>query len=133
MDEAEEEIRSQTGLQVQSDTVSQLERVTCEFREDFEHERSRRLGLVDNVTRLSSERERDRSHFTIAQLENKWTQRSLRDELVEARQDISRLRGEISELQTRADSQHREHKYILEMLERKGFLHRKKSRTSDKV
>ena len=83
------------------------------------------MDLVDNVTRLSSERERDRSDFAFAQLENERTQRSLRDELVEARQDISRLRGEISGLQTRADSQHREHKYLLEMLERKGFLHRK--------
>ena len=70
MDEAEEETRSQTGLQAQYDTVSQLERVTCELREDLEHERSRRLGLVDNVTRLSSERERDRSDFALAQLEN---------------------------------------------------------------
>ena len=133
MHEAEEETRSQTGLQVQSDTVSQLERVTCELREDLEHERSRRLDLVDNVTRLSSERERDRSDFAFAHLENKRAQHSLRDELVEARQDISRLRGEISELQTRADSQHREHKYLLEMLECKGFLHRKKFRTVDKV
>ena len=115
------------GLQAQSDTVSQLERVTCELREDIEHERSRSLGLIDNVTRLSSERERDRSDFAFAQLENERIQRSLRDEIVEARQDISRLRGEISELQTRADSQHREHKYLLEMLERKGFLHRKNS------
>ena len=133
MDEAEEETRSQKGLQAQSDTVSQLERVTCELYEDLEHERSRRLGLVDNVTRLSSERERDRSDFAFAQHENEWTQRSLLDELVEARQDISRLRGEISELQARAGSQHREQKYLLEMLERKGFLHRKKSRTGDKV
>ena len=114
MDEAEEETRSQTGLQVQSDTVSQLERVTCELREDLEHEKSRRLGLVDNVTRLSSERERDRSDFASAQIENERNQRSLRDEIVEARQ-------------------HREHKYLLEMLERKGFLYWKKSRTGDKV
>uniref|UniRef100_M4BAD5 Uncharacterized protein n=1 Tax=Hyaloperonospora arabidopsidis (strain Emoy2) TaxID=559515 RepID=M4BAD5_HYAAE len=133
MDEAAEETRSQTGLQAQSDTVIQIERVTCELREDLEHERSRRLGLVDNVTHFSSERERDRSDFAFAQLENERTQRSLRDELVKARQDISRLRGEISELQTRADSQHREHKHLLEMLESKGFLHRKKSRTGDKV
>uniref|UniRef100_M4BWX9 RxLR effector candidate protein n=1 Tax=Hyaloperonospora arabidopsidis (strain Emoy2) TaxID=559515 RepID=M4BWX9_HYAAE len=131
MDEAEEETRPQTGLQVQSDTVSLLKRVTCELREDLEHERSRRLGLVDNVTRLSSEKERDRSDLAFAQLENERTQRSLRDELVEARQDISRLYGEIYELQTRADSQHREHKYLLEMLERREFLHRKKSRTGD--
>uniref|UniRef100_M4BAE3 Uncharacterized protein n=1 Tax=Hyaloperonospora arabidopsidis (strain Emoy2) TaxID=559515 RepID=M4BAE3_HYAAE len=56
----EEETHSQTGLQVQSDTVSQLERVTCELRENIEHERIRRSVLVDNVTRLFSERERDR-------------------------------------------------------------------------
>uniref|UniRef100_M4C285 Uncharacterized protein n=1 Tax=Hyaloperonospora arabidopsidis (strain Emoy2) TaxID=559515 RepID=M4C285_HYAAE len=56
-------------------------------------------------------------------------QRSLRDELMEARTDISRLHGEISEVQIRAESQHREHKYLLKMPERKGFLHRKKPRT----
>ena len=111
--------------------MSQLERVTCKLREDIEHERIRRLGLVDDVTRLFSERESDRSNFAFAQLENERTQRSLRDELVEALPDISRLRGEISKLQTRADGQHREHKCLLEMLESKGFLHRKKSRTSD--
>ena len=93
MDEAEEETRSQTGLQVQSDTVSQLERVTCELRADLEHEKSRRLGLVDNVTRLSLERERDRYDFAFAELENERAQRYLRYELVEARQDISRLAG----------------------------------------
>ena len=60
MDEAEEETCSQTGLQVQFDTVSQLERVTCGLRENIEHERIRRSVLVDNVTRLFSERERDR-------------------------------------------------------------------------
>ena len=117
--------------------MSYLERVTCELPEDIEHERSRRLGLsrhgVDNVTRLSLERERDRYDFAFAELENERTQRSLRDEIVKARQDISRLRGKISKLQTRADSQHREHKYLLRMLQRKGFLHREKSRTGDKV
>ena len=116
-------------MQVQSDTVSHLERVTCELREDLEHERSRRLDLIDNVTRLSLEREKNRSDFACAQLENERAQRSLRDEQVEARQDISRIRGEISELQTRADSQHREHKYLLDMLKRKSFLHRNNRRT----
>ena len=54
------------SFEVQSDTVSQLEHVTCELREDIEHER----GLVDNVARLSSERERDRSDSSFAQLMN---------------------------------------------------------------
>ena len=58
------------GFEVQSDTVSQLERVTRELREDLEHEKSIRLGLFDNGIRLSSERERDRSDFAFAQLMN---------------------------------------------------------------
>ena len=105
----------------------QLDRVTCELREDLEHERVRRLDLLGNVNRLSSDWEKDRAEYAFFQLANEREQCSLHEELMEARQDISRLRGEISELQTRAESQHREHKYLLEMLERKGFLHRKKS------
>ena len=42
--------------------------------------------------------------------------------LMEARGDTSRLREEMSELQTRAERHHREHKHLLEMIERKGFL-----------
>ena len=116
-------------MQIQHDAISQLDRVTCELREDLEHERGRRLDSLGNVYRLRSDREKDRAGYAFAQLVNEREQRSLRDELMEARQNISRLCGEISELQTRAESQHREHKYLLEMLERKGFLHRKKPRT----
>ena len=131
MDEVEEGTHPPMDLQYRSDAVSQLDRVTCNLREDLEHERGRRMDLLGNVNRLSSDREKDRAESAFAQLVNEREQRSLRDELIEARPDISRIRGEISELQTRADSQHREHKYLLEMLERKGFLHRKKSRTGD--
>ena len=109
--------------------MSELHHITCELREDLEHESGRCVDLLRNVNRLSSYLEKNRAKYAFAQLENEWEQRSLRDELMEARQDISRLRGEISELQTRDESQHREHKYLLEMLERKGFLHRKKPRT----
>ena len=129
MDEVEEGTQSPMDSRGQSDGVSQLDRVTCELRKDLEHERGRRLDLLGSLNRLSSDREKDMAEYTFAQLENEREQRSLRDELVEARQDISRLRGEISELQTRAESQHREHKYLLEMIKRKGFLHRKKPHT----
>uniref|UniRef100_M4BBW9 RxLR effector candidate protein n=1 Tax=Hyaloperonospora arabidopsidis (strain Emoy2) TaxID=559515 RepID=M4BBW9_HYAAE len=93
---------------------------------DLEHERNMRMTLVDIVNRFRSERENDRSDFAFAQLGNERKQRSLCDKLVEDSQDIFKLRGEISELQTRDESQHRDYKYLLEMLERKGFLHRKK-------
>ena len=106
--------------------MSQCDRVTCELREDLEHERGRRLDYLGNVNRLRSDREKDRAEYAFAEIANEREQRSPCDELMEARQDISLLRGEISKLQTRAMSQHREHKYLLEMFERKGCLHPKK-------
>uniref|UniRef100_M4BIV3 RxLR effector candidate protein n=1 Tax=Hyaloperonospora arabidopsidis (strain Emoy2) TaxID=559515 RepID=M4BIV3_HYAAE len=129
MDEVEEGTHPLMDSRGQSDAVSQLDRVTCELHEDLEHEKGRRLNWLGNAKRPSSDREKDRAGYAFAQLVNEREQRSLRDELMEARQNISRLCGEISELQTRAESQHREHKYLLEMLERKGFLHRKNPRT----
>ena len=74
---------------------------------DLEHDRDRPLDLLGLVKQLSSDRERDRSQFAFAQLENERAQHYLRDELSEARQDISPLSGGISDLQARADSQHR--------------------------
>ena len=129
MDEAKEETHPPMDPQYRSDAVSQLDRVTYEFREEPEQERGRRLYLLVNVNHLGSDREKDREDYSFAQLANEREQRSLRDELMEASQDISRLRGEISKLQMRAESQHREHKYLLEMLKHKNCLHRKKPRT----
>ena len=125
MGEVEEETQRPTDFQIQPDAVSQLDRVKCEFREDLEHERGRCLDWLGNVNRLSSYREKDRTEFAFAQVENERSQCLLRKELGETRQDISQLRGEISKLQKRAESQHLELKYISEMLECKYFLHRK--------
>ena len=78
--------------------MSQLDRVTCELREHLEHERGKRLNLLGGVNRLSLDHEKDRKEFVFAQLKNERAQRSVCDELMEARQDISRLCGEIPEL-----------------------------------
>uniref|UniRef100_A0AAV1T7V6 Uncharacterized protein n=1 Tax=Peronospora matthiolae TaxID=2874970 RepID=A0AAV1T7V6_9STRA len=86
------------------------------------HERDRRLQLADTVLK-------HRAEFAFAQLENERALASLRDELRVARVDIDRSRAEITALQTLVDAHHREHKALCEMLERKGFLHRKKQRT----
>ena len=130
-DVEEEETRSQTGLRSLSDSVYQLNCVKHELRNNLEYDRGRRLDLQGLVKQLSSDRDRDRSQFAFAQLENDRAQRSLRDELSEARQDISSFRGEISERQARDDSQQREHKNLFEMFESKGILHRKKPQTGD--
>ena len=129
MDEVEERTHPPMDSRGQSDAVSQLDHVTCELREDLEYERGRRMDLLGNLNRLRSDREKDREEYAFAQLANEREQRSIRDELMEARQDLSQLRGEISKLQTRAERQHRDHKYLLEMLERKGCLHWKNPRT----
>ena len=86
------------------------------------------MDMLGNVNRLSPDQENDWAEYAFPQLANEREQRSLSDELMEGRQDISRLRGDISELQTRAEIQHREHKYLLKMLERNGCLHQKNPR-----
>ena len=82
----------------------QLERITHELRHDLEYNRYRRLDLQGLMKRLSSERKKDPTRFAFAYLEIERAQRSLRDELHEARRDISRLRGEISDLHARDDA-----------------------------
>uniref|UniRef100_M4BDV7 RxLR effector candidate protein n=1 Tax=Hyaloperonospora arabidopsidis (strain Emoy2) TaxID=559515 RepID=M4BDV7_HYAAE len=125
----EEETHRLSDLQLQPDAVSQLDRVTRDLRKDLETERNRCLELVDIVNRLGSYREEYRPKFAIAQLKNERENLSLRDELVETRQNLPRCSGKISEIQTQAESQQRDHKYLLEMLDHKGFLYLKKTRT----
>uniref|UniRef100_A0AAV1TE97 Uncharacterized protein n=1 Tax=Peronospora matthiolae TaxID=2874970 RepID=A0AAV1TE97_9STRA len=95
--------------------------VTLALRDDLEHEWDRRLQLADTVLK-------HRAEYACAQLENERALTSLRNELRVARVDIDRSRSEITALQALVDMNHREHKALCEMLERKGVLHRKKQR-----
>ena len=70
-DEMEEGTHPPMDSQGQSDSVSQLDRVTCELREYLEHERDGRLDFLGNVNRLISDREKDRADYAFAQLANK--------------------------------------------------------------
>ena len=56
MDEVEEGTHPPMDSCGQSDAVSQLDRVTCELREDLERDRGRRLDLIGNVDRLIERR-----------------------------------------------------------------------------
>ena len=53
-DEMEEGTHPPMDSRGQSDTVSQLDCVTYELREDLEHERGRHLDFLGNAKRLSS-------------------------------------------------------------------------------
>uniref|UniRef100_A0AAV1U702 Uncharacterized protein n=1 Tax=Peronospora matthiolae TaxID=2874970 RepID=A0AAV1U702_9STRA len=99
-----------------------FDRVTQGLRDDLEHERNRRLQMVDTVLK-------HRAEFAFAQLENERALTSIREELRVARGDVEWSRAEITALQTLVDIHHREHKALCEMLARKGVLHRKKQRT----
>ena len=64
------------GLQ---ETLGHHERVLTELKEDVEHEHSRRHELLTTVRRLRTDREKDRSEFAFAQLENERKISYLRD------------------------------------------------------
>uniref|UniRef100_M4BBM2 RxLR effector candidate protein n=1 Tax=Hyaloperonospora arabidopsidis (strain Emoy2) TaxID=559515 RepID=M4BBM2_HYAAE len=53
-----------------SDAVSQPDHVTCDLREDLDHERVRHLDLLGNMKRLSSYREKEKAKYALAQLAN---------------------------------------------------------------
>uniref|UniRef100_A0AAV1TIM2 Uncharacterized protein n=1 Tax=Peronospora matthiolae TaxID=2874970 RepID=A0AAV1TIM2_9STRA len=122
MEVEEEERRSPHDHVDRCVPESFFDRVTQGLRSDLEHERNRRLQMVDTASK-------HRAEFAFAQLENERSLTSLRDELRVARGMADRSRDEIAALQTLVDAHHREHKALCEMLERKGVLHRKKQRT----
>uniref|UniRef100_M4BYR2 Uncharacterized protein n=1 Tax=Hyaloperonospora arabidopsidis (strain Emoy2) TaxID=559515 RepID=M4BYR2_HYAAE len=103
-----------------------MDRAIVELREDLEHEMDRRYGLTDLVWEHREEREADRAKnradYALAQLQVERDVRSLGDELATARQEISRLNGEVSSLRDQTDRLERERKNLIEILERGGYL-----------
>ena len=78
----------QPGLE---ETLGHHERYLTELREDVDHEYNRRHDLLTTVRRLRTNREKDRSEFAFAQLENERETRYLRDELEAALRDRALL------------------------------------------
>ena len=105
------------------------------MREDLEHERERCYALTDSVRKYRKDREadrtRDRADYALAQLQVERDVRSLGDELATARQEISRVNGEVSSLRDQTDRLERERKNLMETLERGGYLHRRKRAITD--
>uniref|UniRef100_M4BSZ5 Uncharacterized protein n=1 Tax=Hyaloperonospora arabidopsidis (strain Emoy2) TaxID=559515 RepID=M4BSZ5_HYAAE len=66
MDEVGEGTHPPLEPRDQYDAVSQLNRVTCELREDLEHERGKHMDVLGNVNRLSSDKEKDMAEYAFA-------------------------------------------------------------------
>ena len=98
--------------------------VLTKLREEVKHEYNRRHYLLVTLRRLHTDREKDRSDFALAQLENKRERRVLREELAVARRENMLLRYQHESLV-------RDHKNMLGILEYNGYLSfRKRPRTS---
>ena len=108
----------------------EVDRATAGLREDLEHERDRRYALTDTVRRNRKDREadraKDRADYAFAQLEVERNIRSLVDELATARSEIAYLRNQTERLE-------RERKNLMEILERGGYLYRKKKARTDSM
>ena len=112
-----------------------MDRAIVELREDLEHEKARRYTLTDLVREHRKDREadraKDRADYALAQLQIVRDIRSLGDELATARQEISRVNGEVSSLRDQTDRLERERKNLMEILEHGGYLHRRKMARTD--
>ena len=60
------------------ETLGKHERYLTQLREDVDYEYYRRHDLLSTVRRLRADREKDRSDFAFAQLENEREKRHLR-------------------------------------------------------
>ncbi|CAI5713064.1 unnamed protein product [Hyaloperonospora brassicae] len=113
----------------------EMDRAIDELRDDLKHERDRRYALTDTVRKNrkghEADRARDRADYATAQLQVERDVRSLFGELATARGEITRLNTEVSYLRDQTDRLERERKNLMDVLERGGYLHRKKKARTD--
>ena len=113
----------------------EMDRAIDELRDDLKHERDQRYALTDTVRKNRKDREadraKDRAEYATAQLQVEREVRSLSGELATARGEISRLNSEVSHLRDQTDRLERERKNLMDVLERGGYLHRKKKARTD--
>uniref|UniRef100_M4BS03 RxLR effector candidate protein n=1 Tax=Hyaloperonospora arabidopsidis (strain Emoy2) TaxID=559515 RepID=M4BS03_HYAAE len=107
----------------------EMDRAIVQLHEDLEHERYRRYALAD----LVREHCKDRTDYALAQLQIERDVRSLGDELATARQEISRVNGEVSSLRDQTDRLEHKRKNLMEILEHGGYLHRRKRARTDSM
>ena len=113
----------------------EMDRAIVELRDDLKHKRDRRYALTDSLRKHRKEREADRTKdcagYAVAQLQVEREVRSLFGELTTARGEIARLNGVVSDVRDQVERLERERKNLMEVLERGGYLHRKKRARTD--
>ena len=112
----------------------EMGRAIVELSDDLD-ERDRRYALTDSLRKHRKEREadraKDRAEYAVAQLQVEREVRSLFGELTTARGEIARLNGVVSDVRDQVERLERERKNLMEVLERGGYLHRKKRARTD--
>ena len=113
----------------------EMDRAIDELCDDLKHECDRRYALTDIVRKNRKDRKanwaKDRADYATAQLQVERDVRSLFGELATARGEITRLNTEVSYLRDQTDRLERERKNLMDVLERGGYLHRKKKARTD--
>ena len=113
----------------------EMDRAIDELRDDLKHERHRRYALTDSLQDYRKEHEtehaRDRAEYATSQLQVERDVRSLSGELATSRGEILRLNGVVSDVRDQVEQLERERKNLMEVLERGGYLHRKKKARTD--
>ena len=106
-----------------------------ELHDDSGYDRYRRYALTESLRKNRKEREadraKDRAEYAVAHLQVERDVRSLVGELATARGEILRLNGVISDVRDQVERLERERKNLMEVLERGGYLHRKKKARTD--
>ena len=100
------------------------------MREDLYHERDRRYAVTDFVRKHRKDREadraKDRAEYALSQPQVERDVRSLVEELATGRKEISQSNEEVSSLLDQNERLERKRKSLMEVLERGGYLHRRK-------
>ena len=113
----------------------EMDRAIAELRDDLGHERNRHYALTDSLRKHrkdhETDRAKDRAEYAVAQLQVERDVRSLVEELGAARIKILRLNGEISDVRVQFERLERERKNLMEVLERGGYLYRRKRAHTD--
>ena len=80
-----------------------MESAIAELHKNLEHERDKRYSLTDFVLETCKYSAKDHADYALAQLQVERDVRSLVEELVASRREISRLCGEVSSLRIQTD------------------------------
>ena len=112
-----------------------MDRAIIELRDDLEHERDMRYALTDSLRKHRKDREadraKDRAEYATSQIRVERDVRSFFGELTTARGEIARFNGVASDVRDHVERLERERKNLMDVLERGGYLHRKKKTRTD--